>query len=99
MKMRQEDVVRKKICSAGNTLSSHMKDITVSSAFCLLYVEGEQQYLVVHDRSQAHDAHVHVVLLAHQAGVLDGFAVRNRAIAATDGQSYRLDAITHNSAF
>lgn len=32
-------------------------------------------YLVVHDRSQAHDAHMHIIFLAHEAGVFDGFAV------------------------
>lgn len=35
------------------------------------------RYLVVHDGSQAHDAHVHVVFLADEAGVLDGFAAGN----------------------
>lgn len=31
-------------------------------------------YLIVHDCSQAHDANVHIILLAHKPGVLDGFA-------------------------
>lgn len=44
-------------------------------------------YLIVHDSSQAHDAHVHVIFLAHEAGVFDGFAVGNCAIAATHGRS------------
>ena len=43
-------------------------------------------YLVVHDRSQAHDAHMHIIFLADEARVLDGFAVGNCAIAATDGR-------------
>lgn len=34
-------------------------------------------YLIVHDCSQAHDAHMHIIFLADEAGVLDGFAVRN----------------------
>ena len=41
-------------------------------------------YLVVHDGSQAHDAHVDVVFLADETGVLDGFGVRHRAISARD---------------
>lgn len=42
------------------------------------------RYLIVHDGSQAHDAHVHVVFLADETGVLDGFAVGNWAVAAID---------------
>lgn len=38
-------------------------------------------YLVVHDCSQAHDANMHVVLLAHESGVLDGSAAGNWAVA------------------
>lgn len=34
-------------------------------------------YLVVHDCSQAHDANMHVVFLAHESGVLDGPAAGN----------------------
>lgn len=41
------------------------------------------QYLVVHDCSQAHDANMHVIFLAHEAGVLDGSAAGDRAVAAT----------------
>lgn len=41
-----------------------------SSELCLTHTsclnQGRCRYLVVHDRTQAHDAHVHVVLLAHQ---------------------------------
>ena len=47
-------------------------------------------YLVVHDCSQAHDAHMHIILLAHEAGVLDGFAVRDWAIPATDDRNQYL---------
>lgn len=32
-------------------------------------------YLVVHDCSQTHDAHMHIIFLAHETGVFDGFAV------------------------
>ncbi len=44
------------------------------------------RYLIVHDCPQAHDAHMHIILLAHETGVLDGFAAGDRAIAATDGR-------------
>lgn len=41
-------------------------------------------YLIVHDCSQAHDANMHIIFLADKAGVLDGFAVGNWAIAVID---------------
>lgn len=44
-------------------------------------------YLVVHDCSQAHDADMHIILLAHKARVFDGFGVGDGAVAATDIQS------------
>lgn len=31
---------------------------------------------------------MHIIFLAHKAGVLDGLAAGNRAIAATEGSSY-----------
>lgn len=74
-----EKNLRIRICCAQETHDPHIYHIiSVSDCVCC--------YLVIHDCSQAHDAHMHVVFLAHEAGVLDGFAVGNCAIAANGWQ-------------
>lgn len=64
-------------CTGNISCSKFMRHIW-------LWVVGGSWYLVVHDCSQAHDAHMHIILLTHEAGVLDGFAIRDWAVAATD---------------
>lgn len=71
-------------CGQKNLNKSIYVRLSVSLS-CSLHVECRcHWYLIVHDCSQAHDAHVHIIFLAHEAGVLDGFAVWNWAIAAID---------------
>lgn len=61
---------------------THLTDLS-QSAYELPVFFWRHRYLVVHDRSQAHDANMHVVFLAHETGVLDGSAAGNWAVAAT----------------
>lgn len=42
-------------------------------------------YLIVHDGSEAKDADVDIILLAHQAGVLQGPAPRESAVPGEEG--------------
>ena len=44
-------------------------------------------YLVVHDGSETKDIHVDIILLAHQAGVLQGPAPRESAVPGGEGAS------------
>lgn len=45
--------------------------------------------LVVHDGAQAHDAHVDVVFLADQPGVLQSSPARQRVTTAADGKNVK----------
>lgn len=75
---RQQDVVRPKRGtnaahhSAGNVYMSCLTNIGPPRIHEPL--RDTVGYLVIHNGSQAHDAHMHVILLADKSGVLDGFA-------------------------
>lgn len=78
----------------------HRKRIIPSMSDCAPHrtVQREMQvqplvYLIVHDCSQAHDAHMHIIFLAHEPRVLDGFAVWNGSIAATDGIKLQVEIV------
>lgn len=46
---------------------------------------SESPYLIVHDGSETKDADMDIILLAHQAGVLQGSAPRKSAIPGEGG--------------
>lgn len=66
----EQDVVSKHLSACKYT---HTR-ISCQSVCKPPIFDCHRQYLVVHDCSQAHDANMHVVFLAHEAGVLDGSA-------------------------
>lgn len=69
----EEDMVSKHISTHIHT--HHLTDLGVCTGPPVFY--WRHWYLVVHDCSQAHDANMHVVFLAHESGVLDGSAAGN----------------------
>lgn len=52
-------------------------------------------YLIVHDGSEAKDTDVDIILLAHQAGVLQGPAPGESAIPGEEGAAGEGSRITH----
>lgn len=70
--------------SSKNRLNTTRGGYGVSHDFIHLANVYCVKYLIVHDCSETHDAHMHVILLTHYPGVFDGFAVCCGTIPAID---------------